>query len=233
MTPPKQILVIDDEPAITNALSSLLRQAGYDVSRACNGEEGLAQLAMQPDLVILDVMLPDIHGHDVCREIRRMAPATPVLMLTALDDTENRVAGLDTGADAYFTKPYQPAELLAQVRALLRRGSLAAAAGEMPLICGPLTLWDVRHSVTLDDVEIDLTPKEYELLRVFMQRPGIVFGRETLLREVWGYEYAGDTRTVDVHIQRLRMKIEADPSKPSCLVTVRGFGYRLLPESKG
>jgi DNA-binding response OmpR family regulator len=151
-------------------------------------------------------------------------------MLTARDTSLDKVTGLELGADAYLTKPFEPGELLAQVRALFR---LLAKGGqeqdeERPLLCGPLTLWMEQHRVELDGQEIDLTPTEFALLVLFMRRPGTVFGRETLLREVWGYDFLGDSRTVDVHIQRLRAKIEADNSQPRLLHTVRGFGYRLV-----
>jgi len=226
----KHILVVDDEPSITSALTVILQRAGYETAVAATGAEALAQLAARPDLVILDIMLPDTDGYQVCQTIRQQPSYIPILMLTARDTLPDKVLGLELGADAYLTKPFAPGELLAQVRALFRLvGQMEGDNVETrPLRCGPLTLYPPLCRVELQGVEVELTPKEYALLHLFMQRPGYVFGRETLLREVWGYEYLGDSRTVDVHIQRLRAKIEADSSQPQLLLTVRGFGYRLV-----
>ena len=226
----KRILLVDDEQAITSALSVLFERAGYEVLVADNGRSALERLADNPDLVVLDIMMPEMDGFEVCRRIRERPSYIPILMLTAKDTSMDKVLGLELGADAYLTKPFEPGELLAQVRALFR---LLAQSGkemdvERPLLCGPLTLWSDQHRVELNGVEIELTPKEFALLHLFMRRLGTVFGRETLLREVWGYEFLGDSRTVDVHIQRLRAKIEADSSDPQLLQTVRGFGYRLV-----
>jgi DNA-binding response OmpR family regulator len=224
----QHILIVDDDRIITNALSILLKRAGYAITISESGLEALERLSDGPDLVILDIMMPGLNGYEVCREIRVQLPSVPILMLTARGQTEDKVMGLEMGADAYFAKPFDSAELLAQVRAMLRRAKQEQPAGQQPLECGGLQLWENTHVVTLDCVELELTPKEYELLRVFLRRPGVVFGRETLLREVWGYQFTSDTRTVDVHIQRLRAKIEADPAHPRRLCTVRGFGYRLV-----
>lgn len=230
----KRILLVDDEPAITSALTVILQRAGYDTAVATSGADALTEIATRPDLVILDIMLPDIDGYQVCRTIRQQPTYIPVLMLTARDTLPDKVLGLELGADAYLTKPFAPGELLAQVRALFRLvGQMEGEAGETrPLRCGPLALFPDLCQVQLDGVAVDLTPKEYALLHLFMQRPGYVFGRETLLREVWGYEYLGDSRTVDVHVQRLRTKIEKDSSQPELLLTVRGFGYRLVGSGK-
>ena len=230
MSPNKRILLVDDEQSITSALSLLFERSGYEVIVAGNGRIALERLADNPDLVILDIMMPEIDGFEVARRIRERPSYIPILMLTARDSSLDKVTGLELGADAYLTKPFEPGELLAQVRALFR---LLAKGGQMmdaarPLLCGPLTLWNEQHRVELAGQEIELTPKEFALLELFMRRPGTVFGRETLLREVWGYDYLGDSRTVDVHIQRLRAKIEADSSQPQFLHTVRGFGYRLV-----
>lgn len=226
----KRILLVDDEQAITSALSVLFERAGYEVMVAADGRAALQRLSDNPDLVVLDIMMPEMDGFEVARHIRQRPSYIPILMLTARDTSMDKVMGLELGADAYLTKPFEPGELLAQVRALFR---LLAKSGneidvERPLLCGPLTLWSEQHRVELDGQEIELTPKGFALLHLFMRRPGYVFGRETLLREVWGYEYLGDSRTVDVHIQRLRAKIEADSSDPQLLQTVRGFGYRLV-----
>jgi DNA-binding response OmpR family regulator len=226
----KRIMLVDDEPAITSALKVIFERAGYEIIVAKTGDEAITQLAQRPELVVLDVMLPDMDGYRVCQEIRKLPTYIPVLMLTAKDTLPDKVMGLELGADAYLTKPFVPGELLAQVRALFRfmGQKETASEAERPLHCGPLTLYPQQRCAEREGVAIDLTPKEYALLHLFMQRPGYVFGRETLLREVWGYEFLGDSRTVDVHIQRLRAKIEADSSNPELLHTVRGFGYRLV-----
>lgn len=226
----RRILLVDDEQSITSALSVIFQQGGYDVTVARSGIEALTQLANEPDLIVLDIMMPDMDGYEVCRRVRQSPAYTPILMLTAKDSSLDKVMGLELGADAYVTKPFQPGELLAQVRALLRLASHKANQSEpdRPLRCGPLQLWEGQHRVELSGEAVELTPKEFALLRQFMRYPGHVFGRETLLREVWGYEYLGDSRTVDVHIQRLRAKIEADSSRPALLHTVRGFGYRIV-----
>jgi DNA-binding response OmpR family regulator len=226
----KRILLVDDELSITSALSLLFERSGYEVLVADDGRSALQCLDDNPDLVVLDIMMPGMDGFEVARRIRERPSYIPILMLTARDTSLDKVTGLELGADAYLTKPFEPGELLAQVRALFRllaKGERTADAIR-PLLCGPLTLWSEQHRVELNGQAIDLTPKEFALLELFMRRPGYVFGRETLLREVWGYEYLGDSRTVDVHIQRLRAKIEADSSHPQFLHTVRGFGYRLV-----
>lgn len=224
----KRILLVDDEVKITNALLLLFERAGYEVMVANSGQQALAQLADAPDLMVLDVMLPDVDGFSICQQVRRdSAVYLPILMLTAKDTLPDKVIGLELGADVYLTKPFEPSELLAQVRALLRLAG-KREGGERPLSCGPLTLWPAQHRVCLADNELDLTPTEFALLHLFMRHPGHVFGRETLLREVWGYDFLGDSRTVDVHIQRLRSKIEPTEDSSKLLLTVRGFGYRLV-----
>lgn len=226
----KRILLVDDEPAITSALSVLFQRSGFDIAVTENGKQAVSKFRQwQPDLVVLDIMLPDMDGYQVCREIRKLPAYVPVLMLTAKDTAVDKVTGLELGADAYLTKPFTPSELLAQVRALFRliEQKENIAGTERPLSCGPLQLWPAQHQVRKDNEVVDLSPKEFALLHLFMKQPGHVYGRETLLREVWGYDYLGDSRTVDVHIQRLRAKIEEDSSQPKLLQTVRGFGYRL------
>ncbi|MBN2117601.1 MAG: response regulator transcription factor [Anaerolineales bacterium] len=222
------ILIVDDDQSITDALALLFKRAGYAVDVASSGAEALQKLVNNPDLIVLDIMMPDVSGYEVCRQIRSQFSSVPILMLTARDQTQDKVLGLDLGADAYLGKPFETAELLAQMRALLRRSKVEDFADQTHLKCGDIQLCENTHRVTLKEMEIELTPKEYDLLRVLIRRPGIVFGRETLLREVWGYEYSGDTRTVDVHVQRLRAKIEDDPAQPRRLCTVRGFGYRFM-----
>ena len=223
---PKQILIVDDEPTITSALNYYFLQAGYQTILAHSGQEALEKLMLNPDLVVLDIMLPDMDGYQICQHIRAHSEYTPVLMLTAKDTLQEKVIGLDLGADAYLTKPYNPQELLAQVRALFR---LVKQQERAKLVCGPLALLLDEGIVYRHDEEIALTSTEFELLSVLMQRQGQVIGRETLLHTIWGYDgQETTTRTIDVHMQRLRAKIEDNPKNPTCLLTVRGFGYRLV-----
>ncbi|PID85498.1 MAG: DNA-binding response regulator [Chloroflexi bacterium] len=232
----KEILVVDDEKAITSALSVLLSGAGYEVVVVHSGEEAIEQLSVKdPDLIILDVMMPVLDGYEVCRLVRQQREYIPILMLTAKDKTWEKVTGLELGADVYMTKPFESGELSAQVKALLRLAEQTSPHFEKegnnedrPLICGPLILYPQQHRTLLNDKGIKLSPKEFELLHFFMQHLGQVFGRQTLLRRVWGYDYPDDSRTVDTRIQRLRTKIETDPAQPQLLQTVRGFGYRLV-----
>src|SRR5688500_16111634 len=228
----RRILVVDDEEAIVEGLCRLLRQDGYEPLVARTGAEALARVGeLDPALVLLDVMLPDVDGYEVCRRVRQLPGYTPILMLTARGELVDKPVGLGVGADAYMAKPFEPRELLAQVRAILRLADQRAAVrrGEPapPLRHGPLLFWEEQHRVEVEGAERELTPKEFELLRLFLRHPGQVFGRETLLREVWGYDFLGDSRTVDVHVQRLRARIEPDPEAPRLIKTVRGFGYRL------
>ncbi len=229
---PRHILIVDDEEAIARALHALLAQAGYAITIAHSGSEALTRLSSDShDLIILDIMLPDIDGYEVCRRVRQSSDYIPILMLTARDEPLDKLLGLETGADLYLTKPFDPRELLAHIKAIFRLLDRLSDSRkpyeEIPLMCGPLVLWDTQHRVELAGQVIELAPKEYELLRLFMRHPGRAFGREMLLREAWGYDFSGDSRTVDVHVQRLRAKIESDPSRPRLLRTLRGFGYQL------
>jgi DNA-binding response OmpR family regulator len=235
---PEKILVVDDEVTLLETLSYNLKKQGYDVEMASDGPTAL-ELARSnhPDLIVLDIMLPGMDGFEVCREIRKDMN-TPVLMLTARDDEIDRVVGLEVGADDYLTKPVSMRELLARVKALLRRVRLIreelatvapVAEPAMPqqvLAFGSLILDLSRHEIRLDNLPLALKPKEYELLVYFAQHRGIVLSRDHILENVWGWDYTGDSRTVDVHIRWLREKIELDPSIPTRLVTVRGAGYR-------
>jgi len=235
---PEKILVVDDEITLLETLSYNLKKQGYDVEMASNGPTAL-ELARSghPDLIVLDIMLPGMDGFEVCREIRKDMN-TPVLMLTARDDEIDRVVGLEVGADDYLTKPFSMRELLARVKALLRRVRLireelatVAPATEpavalQVLVFGSLVLDLSRHEIRLNDLPLALKPKEYELLVYFAQHRGIVLSRDHILENVWGWDYTGDSRTVDVHIRWLREKIELDPSIPTRLITVRGAGYR-------
>ena len=220
------ILIVDDEPTITSALDYYFVQAGYHTTLAHTGHEAVAKLALNPDLVILDIMLPDMDGYKICQHIREQPQYTPILMLTAKDTLQEKVIGLDLGADAYLTKPYNPQELLAQVRALLR---IVRQQERKKFVCGAIELWPDNGLAYRNGKEIALTTTEFSLLSMLMQHQGQVFGRETLLHTIWGYDSRETTtRTIDVHIQRLRSKIEDDPKQPAYLLTVRGFGYRLV-----
>ncbi|MGE5552523.1 MAG: response regulator [Betaproteobacteria bacterium] len=234
---PRKVLVVDDEPAIRELVQFNLKRAGLTVVPAADGEEALALFRThRPDLVLLDLMLPRLDGFTVCRRIRDES-RVPIIMLTARTSEQDRVEGLEMGADDYLSKPFSPRELVARVKAVMRRAEerssdqAAAPAGAAPagsvLRHGPLLLDRERHEAFVAGRPVYLTPKEFALLALMMAHPGRVFSRETLLDQVWGYEFAGDTRTVDVHIRRLRQKVEADPASPQLLETVHGLGYRL------
>lgn len=227
-----KILVVDDEDHILELLTFNLEKEGYQVVGATDGEEALKKLGEhKPDLVILDLMLPGIDGLQICKTITQN-PETkdlPIIMLSAKSEELDKVLGLEMGADDYMTKPFSTRELLARVRARLRRKVEPANSDEKDksVISRENIKMDVeRFQVTVDDRDVDLTPKEFELLQLLISNPGKVFTRDNLLEKVWGYEYAGDSRTVDVHIRHLRQKIEAEPSQPRFLETVRGVGYR-------
>jgi DNA-binding response OmpR family regulator len=223
----KTILVVEDESTLQKTLRYNLEREGYAVLSAEDGEEGL-KLARQkrPDLYILDIMLPRLDGLSLLRILRRETQA-PVLMLTARVDEVDRVAGLETGADDYLTKPFGMRELVARVRALLRRAEVGPRRVEKPIIEAKNLVVDTRRRhVTRDGEAVSLKPKEFDLLAFLMAHAGEVFSREELLNRVWGYEFAGGSRTVDVHVRWLREKIEADPSAPHLVQTVRGAGYR-------
>ena len=218
------LLVVDDEPNIRDLLASSLRFAGFEVSIAGDGNGALKTVEKtSPDLVVLDVMLPGMDGFDVCRAIRRVSDV-PIVMLTARSDTSDVVTGLEAGADDYVPKPFKPKELIARVRARLR-GREESQADE-GLTLQDLTIDVAGHVVKRDGRVIALTPLEFDLLATLARSPWKVFSREELLEQVWGYRHAADTRLVNVHVQRLRSKIERDPEKPELVVTVRGVGYR-------
>jgi len=222
--PARTVLVVDDEPTLVATLRFNLEREGYRVVTASDGEAAI-NLARSdhPDLLILDLMLPTIDGLQVCRTLRREM-SVPILMLTAKGDEVDKVVGLELGADDYVTKPFGMRELLARVRALLRRTE-AGVEGEM-LVTGDLQIDLRRREVTRAGRLLELKPKEMELLLFFVRNRGRAFTREQLLRDVWGYDFFGDSRTVDVHVRWLRQKIEDDPGRPARLVTVRGTGYR-------
>jgi two-component system alkaline phosphatase synthesis response regulator PhoP len=227
------ILVVDDDSAILQGVLTILEQAGYQVRGAATGAEAESILAndTRPRLIILDLRLPILDGYEICRRARQITPYIPILMLSACDDLADKVAGLELGADDYMTKPFEPRELLARARAMLRFAEQRAANGspeQVPLVAGFFKLCKSSHRAEVCGQPVDLAPKEWGLLELFIEHPGQVFGRETLLRRVWGCDFLGDSRTVDVHVQRLRAKLEAVPGAPRCLETVRGFGYRFV-----
>ena len=225
------LLFIEDDEAIRTALRLVLEDEGYEVAEASDGETGIKMFGqIDPDLVLLDLRLPDISGFEVCRAIRRTS-ITPVIMVTAQTDTSDLVNGFDAGADDYVTKPVVPKELAARIRAALRRTqtvepSLSSAKSLNKI--GDVEIDRNLSIVKKAGVEISLTKTEYRLLVEFADHPGMVMSRDQLLERVWGYEYLGDSRLVDAHVRRLRVKVETQPEEPTMIVTVRGMGYRLL-----
>jgi two-component system response regulator MtrA len=220
------VLFVEDDRSIREVTTLALEQAGFRVTACGDGREGLDIFARgQFDLVLLDVMLPGVDGLEVCREIRRRH-RTPIIMLTARTDTVDVVVGLELGADDYVAKPFQPPELLARMRAVLRRGQVTAAESDVVRV-GEVEIDEAAFRATRNGCELSLTATEFRLLCALAHRPGQVFTREMLLELVWGYEYLGDSRLVNVAIQRLRAKIEEDPADPVLITTVRGVGYRL------
>jgi DNA-binding response OmpR family regulator len=220
----KTVLVVDDEPTLVATLKYNLEREGYRVLAAGDGDKAInLARSERPDLLILDLMLPSVDGLEVCRILRREM-SLPILMLTARVGEVDKVVGLEIGADDYVTKPFSTRELLARVRALLRRTSVLA--DEELLVSGDLRIDMKRREASLADQPVELKPKEMELLIYFMRNKGRAFTREQLLREVWGYDFYGDSRTVDVHVSWLRQKIEDVPGKPVRILTVRGVGYR-------
>src|SRR5512132_1123278 len=232
---PETILVVEDEPALRDTLSYNLKKDGFTVEAVGDGRAALdSARKLKPDLIVLDLMLPEIDGFEVCRILRKEM-TTPILMLTARDDEIDRVVGLEVGADDYLTKPFSMRELMARVKAQLRRsrllreefGKAAAAEGKHEkLTFGNLVVNLTRREVTLNHEALPLKPQEYELLLFFAEHKGQMLSREFILERVWGWDFIGDSRTVDVHVRWLRQKIEADASEPKRIVTVRGGGYR-------
>jgi two-component system, OmpR family, response regulator MtrA len=220
-----RILVVEDDASIRELTERGLRNAGFEVLTAATGDDGLARFrADRPDAVVLDVMLPGMDGLEVCKAIRA-ASAVPVVMLTARSDTLDVVVGLEAGADDYVTKPFEMAELIARVRASLRRASGSGPSDDV-LKVGDVRIDVAAHTVARGDERIELTPTEFRLLAELARHAGNVLSREQLLELVWGYDYLGDSRLVDATIQRLRAKVEAEPSDPRTIETVRGVGYR-------
>ena len=222
----KTILVADDEPTLVATLKYNLERESYGVITATDGESALAAArAHRPDLILLDLMMPGLNGLEVCRIIRRETHV-PILILTARGAEADKVAGLEIGADDYVTKPFSVRELMARVRALLRRSENAPAPEAEIVSSGDLTIDVRKRTVSRDGVGLALKPKEFELLSFFARNPGKAFTRDQLLNQIWGYDFAGDTRTVDVHVRWLRQKIEDEPERPTRVITIRGVGYR-------
>ena len=229
----QKLLVVDDEKSIVTLLKYNLETAGYIVEVAYDGEEALEKVnEIQPELVVLDVMLPKKDGIEVCKTIRSDKNLVPILMLTAKDDEFDRVLGLELGADDYMTKPFSPREVVARVKAILRRSKFASEIEKEDVDDEDILIENIRirpefFEVYKDDELLELTPKEFELLLYLIERQGRVITREHMLNSVWNYEFAGDSRIVDVHISHLRDKLEENPKQPKLIKTVRGLGYKL------
>ena len=221
-----RVLVVEDEESYSDALAYMLRKEGFEVAIAATGPDALAEFDRAgADIVLLDLMLPGLPGTEVCRQIRQTSNV-PVIMVSAKDDEVDKVVGLELGADDYVTKPYSPRELVARIRAVLRRGAEPDLAPST-LEVGAVRMDVERHIVTVGGQEVRLPLKEFELLEMFLRNPGRVLTRGQLIDRVWGSDYVGDTKTLDVHVKRLRAKLEPDPGDPKYLVTVRGLGYKL------
>lgn len=223
-----KILIVEDDLNLLEAIKYNLQKEGYQVISATDGAEALDAARLEkPSLIILDIMLPKISGFEVCRILRKET-STPIIMLTAKADETDKVVGFELGADDYMTKPFSLRELLARIRAILRRTKGLEKRPEGQLLrVGNIEIDVARHLVTKDNEIVRLTPKEFDLLAFLAQNKGLVFSRDQLLEKVWGYDFAGDTRTVDVHISWLRQKLETDPDNPRHIVTIRGVGYKL------
>lgn len=229
----EKVLVVDDEQALRDTLEYNLKKQGYEVETAIDGISAVTKAKeIHPDVIILDIMLPGMDGFEVCREIRKDM-TTPILMLTARDDEVDRVVGLEVGADDYLTKPFSMRELIARVKALLRREKLireeisnTKATSENIIVLGNLTIDQKRREVKLSKKVLEIGRKEYDLLLYLGEHKGQMLRREKILEDVWGWDYFGESRTVDVHIRWLREKIEPDPKNPTRIVTIRGAGYR-------
>ena len=228
--PANKILIVEDDANLMETLKYNLCKEGYDVAAAVDGEQAVSVARKEkPNLIILDVMLPKMSGFEVCRILRKEM-TVPILMLTAKADETDKVVGLEIGADDYMTKPFSLKELMARVRAMLRRSQMSViqpATAPSTIKIGDLEVDIARHRASLSGALLELSPKEFDLLTFLAKNKGLVFSREHLLEKVWGYDFPGDTRTVDVHIRWLRQKIENNPGHPEIIVTVRGTGYKL------
>ncbi|HEY1421096.1 MAG TPA: response regulator transcription factor [Candidatus Dormibacteraeota bacterium] len=223
------ILIIEDEPAIAESIEYSLEREGFTVVIASDGEGAIERFRSDPPaLILLDLMLPKLSGLDVCRIVRAES-TIPIMIITAKDSEADKVAGLEIGADDYITKPFSMRELVSRVRAQHRRATMVAPAAQVGvLVGGPLVMDVGRHEVRVRDRSVMLTPKEFKLLETFLVGKGRLRTRSYLISEVWGHDYFGDTKTLDVHVKRLRQKIESDPHNPEYIVTVRGLGYRFI-----
>ena len=232
---PKKVLIVEDDANIAELLHLYLEKEGFQTQVAKDGGKGIELFrSFQPDLVLLDIMLPIMDGWSVLKKIRE-GSGTPVIMLTAKGETEDKVSGLEQGADDYIVKPFEMKEVLARIHAVLRRSlepqSNSAPVADETLVCGPVSMDVASHEVRIDGVLTAFPLKEFEVLEYLMRNKGRVLTRQQLIGRVWGSDYVGDTKTLDVHIKRIRAKIEHDPSNPSMLTTVRGLGYRISGES--
>lgn len=225
-----QILIVDDEESIRELLSYNLKKAGYCVLTAGDGTTALQMVEAGVDLVLLDIMLPGMDGFEVCRHLKehKSTAQIPVIMLTAKDEEIDKVLGLELGADDYAVKPFSMRELLSRIKAVLRRSNVQVEKQDNQLTIGPLRMDFDAYTAFLQSEALSLTPKEYELLKLFLTNIGRAYSRDELLEKIWGYEYYGDTRTVDVHIRHLRAKLQNDPIIASSIETVRGIGYRFV-----
>ncbi|WP_053204746.1 response regulator transcription factor [Jiangella muralis] len=222
-----RVLVVEDEDSFSDALSYMLRKEGFEVAVSVTGDDALDEFDRGgADLVLLDLMLPGLSGTEVCRQLRQRSNV-PVIMLTAKDSEVDKVVGLELGADDYVTKPFSSRELVARIRAVLRRGTEPAEASQAVLGAGPVRMDVDRHVVTVNGSSVRLPLKEFELLELLLRNAGRVLTRAQLIDRIWGADYVGDTKTLDVHVKRLRAKIEPDPAVPTYLLTVRGLGYKL------
>jgi len=221
-----RVLIVEDEESFADPLAFLLRKEGFTASVATTGQQALAEFDRTgADIVLLDLMLPGMSGTDVCRALRQRS-AVPVIMVTARDSEIDKVVGLELGADDYVTKPYSARELIARIRAVLRRGTESDELQAQVIMAGPVRMDVGRHVVTVAGGEVSLPLKEFDLLEYLLRNAGRVLTRGQLIDRVWGSDYVGDTKTLDVHVKRLRSKIEPDPSLPRYLITVRGLGYK-------
>jgi two-component system response regulator RegX3 len=224
-----RVLVVEDEESFSDALSYMLRKEGFEVSVAPTGTSALTEFDRTgADIVLLDLMLPEMSGTEVCRELRQRS-RVPIIMVTARDSEIDKVVGLELGADDYVTKPYSPRELVARIRAVLRRQSTETVDSSATLAAGPVRMDVERHVVTVDGSMVQLPLKEFELLELLLRNAGRVLTRGQLIDRVWGADYVGDTKTLDVHVKRLRSKLEPEPSAPRHIITVRGLGYKFEP----
>ncbi|MGH8775755.1 MAG: response regulator [Jiangellaceae bacterium] len=222
-----RVLVVEDEESFSDALSYMLRKEGFEVAVAANGNDALDEFERSgADLVLLDLMLPGLPGTEVCRQLRARS-TVPVIMLTAKDSEVDKVVGLELGADDYVTKPFSSRELVARIRAVLRRGTEPVELAPAVLEAGPVRMDVDRHVVTVGGDSVRLPLKEFELLELLLRNAGRVLTRGQLIDRIWGADYVGDTKTLDVHVKRLRAKIEPNPAEPTFLLTVRGLGYKL------